>query len=432
MHVESFDHWKGVQTADAHNALFERLAAVKTHRGFSVGIKNPELWKTTIAEDANRIAHNDLHKDLAQISSAEEFVGLVNLMIEHRMRYDHLSTKETSEGKAESDRLNAMPIDELYLEGSGVCRHYAALAEEISTVLSQEHLTPNVHGVAIRELGSNEINHAWNVVLLNPSGKPGEVVIGFTDVTHDQYQTQTLYRGPALSRLEALDADHDSLSSFTTDFLRTVPFLLRDQDVRTLDADYKGRAELEEDTRMNEVLEELVRQHVGGLEEVGMAAYLAVTYSGQGTAELSASKESDVERIRFDEESVARVERRLAKDEAHHSKAIEQDRKWLAEETKTLEEGRQQQKADLHRAEESLRKSVAYSLRAAAAGREPYNLAGTTATLLDAYRQSGHLEAVDAVVEKVRPFITRSEYDDLFLKAIDVHAAKEVQSADQK
>jgi hypothetical protein len=260
------------QSDDVPNPLFDRIRATDASSGgVEYNLAQPGAFKAAVVGEAQRIATEMFGMSLSEIGP-HEFSLLVNTLVERHLTYDDLAVQKTVAGERESDKISTMPIDQIFLSyGKGVCRHYSALVEKAGELLIDAGLVPQCSGMAIDEVVSGVMNHAWNVFYLNANGDGKTVVASFTDATwHDQR-----------SSLEANDTRHTSLSS----------------NVEKLN--------LFSSEELEDVYTKLANLHLGGIEErtihtrlarINFDEYCRLTESGKGLeseafAALQAMKE---------------------------------------------------------------------------------------------------------------------------------------------
>jgi hypothetical protein len=222
------------QGENVPNPLFERIKEMDAKcAGINYTITNPEAFTAAVVGDANRVAVETLGMELSAVGPSE-FVTLVNTLVEQRLSYDRVAAEDTDAGRAEDTKISSTPIDELYLSyQKGVCRHYAATVEAVGELLIAKGVVPKCAGMAIDEVRSGIMNHAWNVFYLNANADSRTVASSFTDATwHDSG-----------SALDANDSEHLSV--------------------------YEGveKLKLFAPEEMEGVYKELATLHLGGIEE---------------------------------------------------------------------------------------------------------------------------------------------------------------------
>ncbi len=213
-----------IVTSGPESEFFQRVRMLDhTESGVNYVLEDSEAFREAVMSDAHTFSEERLGVPLRDLTPTQ-FIFLVNKIVAERLEYDSAATMKDGDGnlseaaKVENEKISSMPLDAMYLSyGKGVCRHYAALVEMVGELLIEKGAVPHCAGIAIDELGSDALNHAWNVFYLNDSSRENSVAVSYTDATWNDSGTS----------LNARDTRHDSvrnhlpLLSLTPDELRS-------------------------------------------------------------------------------------------------------------------------------------------------------------------------------------------------------------------
>ena len=219
--ISSLYHLENVVLSDDPNPLFDRIAALEANNseGVNYEVSDQAAFGAAVTSDARDMAQRLFSKDLQDIVMPVEFIKLINSMVEDHLAYNSPSIQRGPDGKftpeaaAEREKINAMPLDEMYLRyRQGVCRHYSALVELVGETLMASGAVPRIRGLVIDEVNQIEQMHAWNVYYLNTQNAGPEVAVGFTDATLDDDASERF------GELDAKDEEHISVAYLVDPF----------------------------------------------------------------------------------------------------------------------------------------------------------------------------------------------------------------------
>jgi hypothetical protein len=193
-HTVIFHDWfSPTHRAAPSNMLDVTLARmVSQPKGYEIQIRRPELFQTWITAQANR---KDLRTRLEitspQTPSPKQAAELAALIVDDRLSYDPQTASKLKSpdfmkrltagyGNAALDQSDLKSVDEILLgTGSTVCRHYALCVTAVYNGLKKAY--PALVGSYLPTEDSNELNHAWNALIL--VSKEGDCDISFLDPT---------------------------------------------------------------------------------------------------------------------------------------------------------------------------------------------------------------------------------------------------------